>query len=312
MQRWDRLVDRYIDQYRARGVSAERVLQVQRELERWGAWMKRRRPRLTLEAVDAESLVEYIRQRNKFRARATLSTNISTMRCMGEFLVRERIWPSNPLRWIRGPKMDPRCHLPRRLDLSALKQLWATAATSRETYLRYLWITVLSVFYGTGIRRGELSRLDLAAWDGEQGVLRIDGRKTGVQRIVPVPPLVRQCMDSYLPQRHNQLERTRRLEESALFVNKKGSRLSYAGVSRAIHRIARRAKVPFLSLQQFRHTCASDLLEEGLSLPEVQAVLGHQAISTTVRYLHIADPQKHEAIRRHPINEWMRHKEASA
>jgi integrase len=57
-----------------------------------------------------------------------------------------------------------------------------------------------------------------------------------------------------------------------------------------------------LTLHQFRHTCASDLLEEGIRLPEVQRQLGHQAISTTVRYLHVADPQRREAVERHPIN----------
>ncbi len=60
--------------------------------------------------------------------------------------------------------------------------------------------------------------------------------------------------------------------------------------------------VPLVSVHQFRHTCASDLLEEGLSLPEVKELLGHQGIGTTLRYIHIADPQKHEAVEKHPIN----------
>jgi len=41
-----------------------------------------------------------------------------------------------------------------------------------------------------------------------------------------------------------------------------------------VHRLARRAQVPLVSLHQFRHTCASDLLEHGASLPEVQSLLG--------------------------------------
>jgi site-specific recombinase XerD len=58
-------------------------------------------------------------------------------------------------------------------------------------------------------------------------------------------------------------------------------------------------------LHQFRHSCASDLLEAGVRLHEVQRILGHQAISTTIRYVHIADPQRREAISRHPINDWL-------
>ena len=50
------------------------------------------------------------------------------------------------------------------------------------------------------------------------------------------------------------------------------------------------------SLHQFRHSCASDLLEAGVGLPEVQRILGHEGITTTVRYVHIADPQRRELI----------------
>ena len=54
--------------------------------------------------------------------------------------------------------------------------------------------------------------------------------------------------------------------------------------------------MPLVSLHQFRHSCASDLLEAGVHLAEVQRILGHQGIATTVRYTHIADPQRRAAM----------------
>ena len=60
--------------------------------------------------------------------------------------------------------------------------------------------------------------------------------------------------------------------------------------------MARRAQVPLVSLHQFRHTCASDLLESGASLPEVRQWLGHQRVETTSRYLQIADPERARAM----------------
>jgi site-specific recombinase XerD len=284
-------------------VAPERVLQVSRELARWGSWMKERRPRPKLEEVDADLLVRYIRDRNAFRAKATLSSNISTMRGMGEFLVRQQIWTSNPLRWIRGPRRDARSLLPKRLEPKQMHRLWQGAASLRARYQRHLWITILSLFYGTGIRRGELSRLDLEDWDGEAGLLLIDGRKTGQERRVPVPELAWRVLASYLPVRHNQLERTGCLGERALLVNKDGGRLTGAAIGRGAHRIARRMKVPLSSVHQFRHTCASDLLEAGMTLPEVKELLGHQVIETTLRYVHIADRQRHEAVQKHPVND---------
>jgi site-specific recombinase XerD len=46
-------------------------------------------------------------------------------------------------------------------------------------------------------------------------------------------------------------------------------------------------------------------LEAGVHLAEVQRILGHCGIATTVRYVHIADPQRRAAMSRHPLNDWL-------
>ena len=68
MRRWDSVVDRYMAEYVARGVSPGTVEKVQRELERWGSWLKRRRPRSKLEAVGSDLLIRYIGSRTAFRS----------------------------------------------------------------------------------------------------------------------------------------------------------------------------------------------------------------------------------------------------
>jgi integrase len=72
-----------------------------------------------------------------------------------------------------------------------------------------------------------------------------------------------------------------------------------------VHRLAKSADVPLVSLHQFRHTCASDLLENGVSLPEVQQLLGHATVVTTTRYLQIADPERARAMKQHPLNDYL-------
>lgn len=94
-----------------------------------------------------------------------------------------------------------------------------------------------------------------------------------------------------------------RLEETALFVNRRGRRLRGEGIGIALHKLARKAKVPLVTLHQFRHTCASDLLERGVQLPFVQKFLGHACVQSTIRYLAISDPERRRAIALHPINE---------
>lgn len=314
MRRWDRLVDLYIEQYRARGISEASVVMVGARLDRWGRWLKQRRPRVAIEQIGADSITRYIESCSSFRAKATVSGTLSTMRGFGDFLLGQGVWTQNPLRWMKGPKLTPYSKLPKRIDRAHMEALWQEAAGRRGEFSSHLWITVLALLYGTGLRRGELERLELCAYDRAERTLRIDGRKSGCERCVALPEMVVQCLEAYLPHRHNQLELRGHVGEPALLVTRNGIRLSGHSVSNAIKVIARRAGVAIPSLHQFRHTCASDLLEAGVHLAQVQRVLGHSGIGTTVRYVHVADPQRREAMRAHPLNDWlqpMRQQEAA-
>jgi integrase/recombinase XerC len=303
MKRWDGLLDSYMEEYEAAGKAAETLKGTRRELERWGSWMKNLRPRPALEKVDADVIIRYLRGRAAYRSKGTMSSAISKLRCMGEFLVRKEVWLSNPLRWLRGPKLDLRSRLPRRISPEVMRGLWEAAATRRYGFHRSLWVTLLSVFYGTGMRRGDVFRLNVSDWNREEGLLVVRNHKTGQARQVPVPAVTWQCLEAYLPKRQNHLEALGSSDESALFVNRYGGRLTAGAISRGIRTLGSRCSETPITMHQFRHTCASDLLEAGVCLPEVQQVLGHQTISTTMRYLHVADPQLHQAVKVHPLND---------
>ncbi len=312
MRRWDRLVDQYIDEYRARGVCQERVAATESRLHRWGYWLKKRRPRVAIEQISADLISVYIASCASFRSKATVYGTLSTMRGFGDFLVRQGVWKMSPLRWMKGPKVSPYSRRPRRIDREHMEAMWREAANRRGDYSAHLWVTVLALLYGTGLRRGELARLEVDALDLADGTLRVDGRKTGRERCLPLPDLTLKCLEAYLPLRHNKLEETGLVGERTLLVSRNGRRLSGAAISNGVHAVSRSANVPLHSLHQFRHSCASDLLEAGVHLAEVQHLLGHCLVSTTVRYVHVADPQRRAAIERHPINEWMSSREVTA
>lgn len=303
MKRWDRLVDKFMEEYEVAGKATETVKATRRELDRWGNWLKNLRPRPALDEVNADLIIRYLRGRAAYRAKATLSGVMSKLRCMGEFLVREAIWLNNPLRWLRGPKLDIRSRLPRRISPEVMRGLWEAAAKSRYGYHRSVWVTLLSIFYGTGMRRGDVSRLNVSDWCREDGLLLVRNSKTGQARRVPVPAVTWQCLEAYLPKRQNHLESLGTTDEPALFVSRSGGRLKATAISRGLQSLGRSCSETPITMHQFRHTCASDLLEAGVCLPDVQQLLGHQCIGTTMRYLHVADPQLHQAVKVHPINE---------
>lgn len=303
MKRWDEMVDGYMEWCKDRGLGEATLRKKRDELDRWGNWMKRRRPRVELEEVDHVLLTEYIRRRTRFHAKATVAGVASELRCMGDYLVMEGVWRTSAMRWIRGPRLDPRGRLPRRIGAEHLKRIWEAVRINRSEYQQHLALAVVALLYGTGLRRGELERLDLTDWKREEGRLLVDGRKTGQERSIPVSEGIWRCVEGYLPLRKRLLERHGATFEEALFVNRNGKRMSSEVLGLLVHRLARAAKVPLVSLHQFRHSCASDLLESGVSLPIVQQMLGHARVTTTVRYLQIADPERARAMKMHPINE---------
>lgn len=305
MKSWDGLVDDYLRVCEARGLSNVFLENTRRELERWGCWLKRRRPRPRVEEIDGQMLIAYLRSRTRFRSKATVAGVSSKLRCMGEYLVHQGVWLQNPMRWVRGPRLSPGGKMPRRIGASHLTKLWEATVLQRGDYARHLAVTVLALLYGTGLRRGELERLNVEDWDREQNLLAVDGRKTACERSIALTEPIARCLEAYLPLRHNLLERWKKVPETALLVNRSGERLSGASVGLLVHRLARKASVPLVSTHQFRHTCASDLLDNGASLAEVQAILGHKCLETTSRYLHISGPQRARAVSRHPLNDYL-------
>jgi site-specific recombinase XerD len=302
MRNWDQLVDNYMRVCEIRGLSESVILGRRRELERWGIWLKNRKPKPKVEEIDSNLILEYIKTRTVFHSKASVCGVMSHIRNMGEFLVNEGVWSQNPLRWIQSPKLDPRRSLPRRVEKEHLRKLFEQAALIQKPYFKSLLFTLLVTLYGLGIRRGELERLNLSDWNPTDGTLRIDSQKVNLQRVVPVPRSVFAAIESYLPMRQNQLIQLGIQEQPALFVSQRGKRISGLNVSTAIHRLAKKAEIPLVTIHQFRHSCASDLLEEGLGIHEVQKYLGHAFLATTFRYTHVADPARKQAVALHPIN----------
>ena len=306
MKRWDSLVESYEAMNEQRGLASGTISSIREELERCGCWLRRRKPRPRLEEVDGQLLIKYLKGRKAFKAKSTVASVVSKLRCFGEYLVQQGVWQQNPMRWVKGPRLDPRGKLPRRITEEHLRKLWETAARQRGRYRQQLLVAALSLLYGTGLRRGELERLNVGDWKREQNLLTVDGRKTGCERSVPMTEAMARCLEAYLPLRHNLLEERGDRSEPALLLNRQGQRLKATSLGRMIHRLAGQAEIPLVTLHQFRHTCASDLLANGATAVQVQNLLGHQSLATTARYLHVADPERAAAMRKHPLNDYLK------
>jgi site-specific recombinase XerD len=147
MRRWDRLQDAYMEEYRARGLSEAAALCTESRLDRWGRWLKKRRPRVVMEQIDAVTITRYLPSCTSFRSKATVYGTLSTMRGFGDYLVRQGLWKINPLRWMKGPKVTPYSRLPKRIDHAHMEALWRAAANRGGAYSSLLWVTILAMLY---------------------------------------------------------------------------------------------------------------------------------------------------------------------
>lgn len=303
MHRWEELMDSCLREDEARGLVAATIEAHRREFLRLGQWLGRRRPKPHLETLDAEMLIQYLRCRTAFKSKASVVRIATVLRRMGEHLVARGVWRRNPMRWIRGPKIDVRTRMPRRIKGVDLVSIWKAAEAITSKRRREKWRAVFALLYATGMRRSQLAALDVGDLDLVGGQIRVKGVKGGGDNMVPIAQEVCGCLSSYLLERKKVLESKSLEETNALFIKPDGHRLPGARLSLGLKRIAKSAGVQRVTMHHFRHTCASDLLARGVLLPEVQRILGHTGIGSTMWYLSVSDKSRKEAMAKHPINE---------
>ncbi|HEX9223587.1 MAG TPA: tyrosine recombinase XerC [Candidatus Acidoferrales bacterium] len=155
---------------------------------------------------------------------------------------------------------------------------------------------LLEFLYGSGLRAGELTGLNLADLDRHEQMLRVRG-KGRRERVVPFGSKAQAALEAYWPVRAELIrlaakrQRTRPAalppEPEAVFLSHNGRRLGPRSVGRIVKKYSRLANVNWdLHPHSFRHAFATHLLADGADLRAIQELLGHRSLSTTQKYTH--------------------------
>ena len=202
---------------------------------------------------------------------------LSALRTFYRFLNATRGLEVNPARAARTPKIDRT--LPTYLDRQETDELFKhaeqRAAAGGFTETRDL--AILEMFYSTGVRLSELAGLNDADVDlvSDQVKVRGKGKK---ERIVPLGSHASGTLRTYLAKRGH---------GRAVFVNRRGKRLSPRGIQLAMKRLFETlARGTNLHVHALRHSFATHLLDAGADLRAVQELLGHASLGTTQVYTH--------------------------
>jgi integrase/recombinase XerC len=142
---------------------------------------------------------------------------------------------------------------------------------------------MLELFYSSGLRLSELTRLNVADVNFSDETVRVLG-KGNKTRVVPVGAYARQALQAWLALRASLAP----VEETALFVDQRGRPMSQRTVQRRVATWATRQGITqHVHPHMLRHSFASHVLQSSGDLRAVQEMLGHASISTTQVYTHL-------------------------
>lgn len=217
----------------------------------------------------------------KGRAVSTISRNLAAIKSFYQYLVRERYLEKDPAANLESPKLEKK--LPKILTIAEVEELLKQPNAFLPAGLRDK--AMLELLYATGIRVSELISLNISDVNLDMGYIKCFG-KGAKERIVPLGSIAAKCVQEYINKGRTKLVRT--YEESALFVNHHGNRLTRQGFWKIIKKYAQEANIlREITPHTLRHSFATHLLENGADLRSVQEMLGHADISTTQIYTHV-------------------------
>jgi integrase/recombinase XerC len=145
---------------------------------------------------------------------------------------------------------------------------------------------IVEILYATGIRVGELVRLDIDDIDRARRVVRVFG-KGSKERMVPYGLAMERALDDWL--RNGRQVLVTESSGPALLLGARGGRIDQRTVRRVVHERVRQVPgAPDLGPHGLRHTAATHLLDGGADLRAVQELLGHASLATTQIYTHVS------------------------
>ena len=182
--------------------------------------------------------------------------------------------------------------------LEAVPQPGGTGVAGVEDAVLVRDRALLELMYATGARVSEIVGADIDDMDFDEHVIRVTG-KGSKQRLVPVGGYACQALRRYLDEARPVLGRRKRsgsAERRALFLNKRGCRLSRQSVWEVVRDAGERAHIAKpLHPHTLRHSFATHLIQGGADVRTVQELLGHASVTTTQIYTHVSPESLIEA-----------------
>ena len=222
---------------------------------------------------------------------------ISGIHSFYRFLVLNNYIETDPSELLETPKIG--LHLPEVLTVEEIDRIIEAVDMDKPEGQRNR--AILETLYSCGLRVSELCNLKMSDLYFTEGFIKVEG-KGSKQRIVPISQRAIKEIRYWLIDR--QVWRVKPGYEDYVFLARWGKGISRIMIFHLIKELADKAGITKkISPHTFRHSFATHLLEGGANLRAIQAMLGHESITTTEIYTHIdRNRLRQEIIEHHPRN----------
>ena len=277
-----------------RGLAKATVRAYESDLNRYVTWLAERgitQPD-DIAKQDIEDYVAFLDaagESARSKARRLASVHEFHRFALGQHVVRDDVSAS-----VKAPKGASR--LPDVLSVDEVARLLEAVAVPEKAQVAADPVALrdqalLEFMYATGCRVSEAVGANLDDIDLDEKIARLLG-KGSKQRLVPVGSYACSAMRRYLAQARAQLEslaKTKTPERRAIFLNKRGHRLSRQSVWEVVKQAGQRAHIDKpLHPHTLRHSFATHLIQGGADVRTVQELLGHASVTTTQIYTHVS------------------------
>jgi integrase/recombinase XerD len=233
-----------------------------------------------LRSLNTEVLAGYMRDlMEKKYSQATVARKVAAAKSFLKFMVETGKLRGDMTPNLSSPQVSKLS--PKPLSVSEVRRFLAEPAKSTSVEAKRDR-AMLELLYATGLRASELMSLNVADVNLGQKNVICRGSKSHL-RIVPIDGLIAGIVEEYIVN-----IRTRLLNndsETALFLNRRGERLTRQGFWQIIQGYAEKAGLDGkVTPRSLRHSFAAHKIGSGADLESVQALLGHTHISTTRVY----------------------------
>jgi integrase/recombinase XerD len=280
---------RFLEYLRVRNYSSQTVDDTDKTLRVFIEWAAER-DIIRADAVTKPILESYQRWLFYYRKRSgkplghmSQRDRLQKVRNLFKWLSRQNAILSNPASDLELPRVEQR--LPRAvLSVREMDKVLAQPDVSNPLGLRDR--AMMEVFYSTGIRRHELTGLELFDINTDEGTVTVRLGKGKKDRLVPIGERALGWIARYLDEARAELVVSD--AEHALFLSELGTRFHLGGLTNLMRKYIDAADVgKHGACHIFRHSMATHMLEGGADIRHIQEMLGHAHTSTTAIYTRV-------------------------